>query len=369
MSIDPTTASLPDLLKNVRLEPWGVDYLGSVQHAAGFAEPPPEEGDDADAEPLATAAVEVELPLADWRPLTGRSNLNVERTVFLDGVRRVEARLLLENAELSFGVLGSSAVAAVTSTPGARSAEFAGEPLVQRWCALAGPPSGSGASSGFGAPAGADTLTVQASGGGQRLNYRVTITNESDVDAPVRLLQERMLEAERRLAGRLLPDLGEGLLVCDGPRPLLGSDARVLGYIKTVKLQRLPRPALDVVRRLAAGERSPLYLVGSGEAARFEWYLRLRDPGPWAHTLAGSVRLQAYAGPRPESHLGWAQQVADWSCAALPRYATRSHQDPRAPQQLLPVRALEQTLRRRLGSAPLIRRRVMAALSSGRSSQ
>lgn len=363
MTHDPTAPSLPDFLRNVRLEPWGVDYLGSVQDAAGFADPGPEEGGDGNAQPLEAGAVEVELPLSDWRPLAGDGGLDVERILFLDGVRRVEARLLLENAHLSFGVLGSSAVAAVASAPGVGMAAFEGEPLVQRWCALAGEPSGSGM------PAGHGALTVQAHGGGQRLAYQVTITNENDVDAPVRLLQERMLAAERSLAARLLPELGNGLLICDGPRPLLGSDARVLGYIKTVKLQRLPRPALDVVRSLAAGERSPLYLVGSGEAARFEWYLRLRDPGAWAHTLAGSVRLQAYAGPRPEAHIAWAQRVADWSCATLPRYATRSHQDPRAPQQLLPVRALEATLRRRLGSAPLIRRRVIAALTAGSNGQ
>jgi hypothetical protein len=117
------------------------------------------------------------------------------------------------------------------------------------------------------------------------------------------------------------------------------------------------------VRGLQQGQRSPLYLVGAGQAARFEWYLRLRDPGAYAHTLAGSVRLQAYAGPDPAAQVDWARQVADWSCVTLPRYATREHQDPRSPQQLLPVRALEQMLKRRLGSAPLIRRRLVATLA------
>lgn len=342
---------LAAFLRHVRLEPWGVEYLGSLQDAGAYAADDGEqEGDTA---PLGAAALGVEAPLEEWRPLTGQAPATIREVLFLDGVRRVEARLLVERQALLFGALGSCAVAAVSSRPEQRQAEYVGQPLVQRWCAVAGGLTENGA------------LAIEAYGGGQRIEYQLTATPDTDADAPVRQLQAKMRDAERLLAAQLLRELGDGLLLCDGPRPLVGDDRRVLGYIKTVQAQRLPRPALDVVRSLQAGERSPLYLVGAGDSARFEWYLRLRDPGAWAHTLAGSVRLQAHAGAQPNSQLAWARAVADWSCAVLPRYATRSHQDPRAPQQLLPVRALEQTLRRRLGNAPLLRRRVMATLASG----
>lgn len=344
--------ALTTLFERVRLEPWGTDYLGSVQDA-GNAYTDLDVADEGATPPLDPAALEVEVQLADWRPLVGRAAMQAERIMFLDGVRRVEARLLVEDQTLLFGALGSCAVAAVVSQPGEGQAQYVGQPHVERWCALGGGRAEQG------------TLAVEAHGGGQRLEYRIAATPENDVDAPVRLLQSKMLEAERLLAARLLPELGDGLLLCDGPRPLLGDDRRVLGYIKTVQAQRLPREALDVVRSLAAGERSPLYLVGSGEVTRYEWYLRLRHPGAWAHTLAGSVRLQTYAGRNPAAHLEWARSLADWSCSNLPRFATASHQDPRAPQQLLPVRALESTLRRRLGSAPLLRRRIVSALSVG----
>ncbi|MFA5551973.1 MAG: hypothetical protein WDA03_10195 [Trueperaceae bacterium] len=355
MTVQHSTPELKALFGRVRLEPWGVDHVGSVQDAgsAGAGYPDDQEPDSSATAPLEPAALEVEEPLARWRPLAGRTTMRVERTLFLDGVRRVEARLLIEDTSLVFGALGSCGVAAVACSPGAAPAEFVEEPLVQRWCALGGGRPEQGA------------LLVQARGGGQGLHYTLSSTPENDVDAPVRHLQAKMQEAERLLAARLLAGLGNGLLLCDGPRPLLGSNTRVLGYIKTVQAQRLPPSALEVVRALAEGQRSPLYLVGAGEFARFEWYLRLRNPGAWAHTLAGSVRLQAYAGPNPAEHLEWAREVADWSCSQLPRFATRSHQDPRAPQQLLPVRALESTLRRRLGSAPLLRRRVLAALPQG----
>ena len=42
------------------------------------------------------------------------------------------------------------------------------------------------------------------------------------------------------------------------------------------------------------------------------------------------VRLQAYAGPDPAARLGEVQHLADWLCHALPRFASRQHQDPRA---------------------------------------
>src|SRR5690606_7507391 len=122
---------------------------------------------------------------------------------------------------------------------------------------------------------------------------------------------------------RLLPDLGAGLLLCDGTRPQVGPDKRVLGYVKTVHAQRLPPGALRVVMALKEGQRSPLYVVGTGQFARFEWHLRLRDPGPWLHTLAGSVRLQAHAGRDPRSLLAEVRQLADWSCLVLPRFATK----------------------------------------------
>lgn len=334
----------------LRLEPWGVDHLGSLQDAAGFA-PSVDHHDGGQAEPLDDDALQLELSLPEWRGLAGRAPAHVPKVLFLDGVRRVEARLLVEDDEPAFGALGSCAVGAVSCMADGGAASYEGAVRIERWCLLA---------------AGRSDLPdviLSAADGTQSLRYRVAASPEADADAPVRLLQAKMRLAEGNLAAHLSADLADGLLICDGQRPLLGADERVLGYLKSVQSQRLPATALKVVRSLAEGERSPLYLVGRGETARFEWYLRLRDPRPWLHTLAGNVRLQAYAGPDARAQLPRAQALADWSAVTLPRFATRSHQDPRAPQQLLPVMALEQTLRRRLGNASLLRRRLIATLA------
>lgn len=367
--------------RRLRLEPWGVGYAGSAQDVGGAFS-----GDDEPTDGrghLDDDALSVEVPIGAWRPLRPAAPLAVARAIFLDGVRRVDARAVLEGASEAdapeagapasdeapaFGALGSCAVGAVACdlVAGGR-AELLQDVVVERWCAIAA--GVLGALEDVVVPAGPDLR------GGARLTFRVTRAAGTDWDAPVAQLQVEMREAERRMAERLQRRLresgeqpgtaGRALLVCDGPRPLYSADENVIGYLKTIKEQRLPAQALAVVRRLEEGERSPIYLVDAGERARFEWYVRLRDPRPWLHTLAGSVRVQAYAGPQPGALLATARGIADWSAATLPRFATKAHQDPRAPQQLLPVRSLEAALRRRLGNAPLVRRRIEVALAAG----
>jgi len=350
----------PGAHARLRLEPWAVTHGGSWQDEG------PEGPDDAQTDTLSREAVGLELPVEEWRGLAPTAPAAVTEVWFLDGVRRVEARAMLEVADLQrHAAIGSCAVGAVVCAPdaGAPAAIGAG-PITERWCVIAADAAHA---------ADLPDLEVGAGETGAVL-YRVATCPGDDHQAPTLELQRRMRAAEARLVSDLLERLpregrsepaGAPLLLCDGPRPYVGPDPRLVGYIKSVQQQRLPAPAFRVVRSLEAGERSPVYVVGSGPHARFEWYLRLRDPRPWLHSLAGSVRLQSHAGERPTELLATARALADWSAANLPRFATRAHQDPRAPQQLLPVRALEERLRRGLGSAQLLRRRLEVALATG----
>ena len=65
---------------------------------------------------------------------------------------------------------------------------------------------------------------------------------------------------------------------------------------------------------------------------------------------------------RVESAAGEAEALAlaAVSLSVFPRLASRPFRDPRAPQNLVPVGALERELGRRLGSAALVRRRLLA---------
>jgi hypothetical protein len=55
------------------------------------------------------------------------------------------------------------------------------------------------------------------------------------------------------------------------------------------------------------------------------------------------------------------RRTADRTAALLPRFASRPHKDPRAPQNLYPIAGLERELRRRLGDAGVLYRALRAA--------
>ena len=56
-----------------------------------------------------------------------------------------------------------------------------------------------------------------------------------------------------------------------------------------------------------------------------------------------------------------AVQMADFSASTLPRFVSEPHKDPRAPQNLYPIAALERELRRRLGDARFVERALRKA--------
>jgi hypothetical protein len=56
-------------------------------------------------------------------------------------------------------------------------------------------------------------------------------------------------------------------------------------------------------------------------------------------------------------------RLADLTGALLPRFVPPRSRDPRSPQNLVPIGALEQHLRRGLGDARLIHRRLATRLA------
>ena len=86
---------------------------------------------------------------------------------------------------------------------------------------------------------------------------------------------------------------------------------------------------------------------------RHAWYLRLPStpdtPGaPWA----GVVRCEAAT----DLSLAQVTALAALSQRVLCRYASVAYKDSRAPQNLVPISGLEDTLRHRLGDARLMYR-------------
>ncbi len=320
----------------LRLDPWAAEY-----NTAFFAE---------EARYNNPEKLEPFIETETWgRIAPTSSRLTWEKLLFIDGTRRIEARVLLEDEreQVAFGALGSCAIGVVDCCPEhSRQAEIY-KTIVKRVCAL---------SSGHSLP------NFELLPSGSRLGslaYETCTTNKRDAESVVEELQNIMLQEERHLASRLSQQHPESLIICDGQRPIGAVESNVIGYLKTIHDSRISREQLAVVRSLEQGERSPVYKVKTKEDTfYFEWFLRLRDPRPWLYSLAGMVRIQAYS-----EDLEYILELANWTCLNLPVFASRQHQDPRAPQQLLPTRALEHELKRRMGDAQLIRRRITEYLS------
>jgi len=128
----------------------------------------------------------------------------------------------------------------------------------------------------------------------------------------------------------------------------------VLGYVKTHRVEYLPRELSTVVTALRPGQRSPVFDLGS-RWRRHAWYLRLPGTGggPWA----GVVRVECAA----DLPVNRAVELADLSAVTLPRFASTAYKDPRAPQNLVPVAGLERRLRGLLGDARLLHRSLVLA--------
>ena len=343
-------------------------------------------GDELDGGALATSTAELGLDLefqADrWRPVDPDPAPRPPRTVlFLDGVRRIDARIWVHGhgagnqpggsqpapgiaASLAAGLVscdgtaagsraaavsrvaadsqaaeGSRAAAASQAAYGSGTARIA-EVSVERGLFTA-------------APDAADILARHA-------RYPVRLAEGPGPDQLSLALQQRLGAAEVQLALAFRarhPD-ADDLLVVDGPLRGRTHLDRTVGYIKTHHASYLPPEQSAVVGALGPGQRTPVFTMGTSWR-RHSWYLRLpATPGvPWS----GVVRLECSPDLPPAAAIA----LADLTARLLPPLASEPHKDPRAPQNLVPIGGLERELRRRLGDQQLLYRALRSAASAG----
>jgi hypothetical protein len=144
------------------------------------------------------------------------------------------------------------------------------------------------------------------------------------------------------------------LLVVDGPLRGRGHLPNAVGFIKTHQVAYLPPAQHGVVGALQPGQRTPVFATGTA-FSRYASYLRL--PGGLNTPWAGVVRLEVPA----ELDVPVAIALIEQAAAALPRFASQPHKEPRAPQNLYPIAGLERELRRRLGDEALLYRALRLA--------
>ena len=136
--------------------------------------------------------------------------------------------------------------------------------------------------------------------------------------------------------------------------------------MKRIQQWYVPRAELELLATLLPGERTPLFRIpGSAQdplhlaEGRYSWFVRLPAPGPHVHYLGGVLRLECSASISIER----AAELADQTATLLPRLASSPVRDPRAPQNLTPVGALEAHLTHLLGDRRLISRLLIASVA------
>lgn len=310
----------------VRLDPWAAEYDGALQLMELEEDTP--------------ARVDTAVETGDWKPLRPRAAPTPAGLAFVDGVRRVEHRLLVESGErITFGLLGSFAVGATYVDGRARVIRQ----RVERVACIGG---------GMVLP----VLQAAVAGGNQTIAFAPHATPENTPVAPVQCLQSTMRRHEAELAESLAA--GGTLVFLDGPLTFVADSARpVLGFVKRLLRTYLPPPHAATLRQLEAGERTPLFLI-EAQTPRYSWYLRLAPGRPIDATLAGVVRLETSGAHGVER----ARMLADASARELPRFASTPERDPRAPQNLHPIGGLETALRHLLGDHLVVRRAIEARL-------
>jgi len=311
----------------LRADPWSADY-GMGYEAVAEEAPLPS------SDPLAETT--------DWSAPIAPRRSPQEPVWFVDGVRRVELRVVADqDGRRVPGLFGSFGVGSVACDGLARFDEHRTCRAVVLCCGMM-----------------PERAEVRA--GTALLRFDPTTDAGSDPNRPLLRLQELMRAEEDALAARLLLR-GVGLVVVDGPLRLGSgpSDAPIVGVIKRFVRRYLEPEHEALLGRLGPGERTPLFglIDQQADLRGYSWYTRLTTLRPPWHDHAGIVRCEVRSGVRLDGAIALADRVT----AMLPEYAGRPT-DPRTPQNLAPVAGLEDWLRHRMGHHALIRRSLLGWL-------
>ncbi|MCE2529666.1 MAG: hypothetical protein J4G11_07340 [Acidimicrobiia bacterium] len=299
------------------VESWAPEYGSSINL------PSAEDADD-------QADATVERPLDAWTPIDPAPTAAPDEIAFIDGIQRIDARIWIhENGISTPAVCVSLAAGATVCAPG--TATTHGVLVVRSLIAPASSTAG-------------PIVTRHAT-------YEFVPAQDTTPEATYLAIHGRRTELEIGVARSVT----SSLIVFDGP--LRGqSDRQSVGYIKTHHKIYLPDEVQAILGILDDGQRTPLlFLSGGPGAGRWSWYLRL--PGRRVHPMSGIVRLELPG----TGTVGEAVCRAETVSACLPRFASESHKEARAPQNLYPISGIERELRRRLGDALLLERALRVA--------
>jgi|GEM_PF-3169427 len=329
---------------NCRLDPWQSDY-GMGYRASQETEDQAWSQDE--------IRCSIEVPEESWTPVPAAANIaKAYDLVFVDGVRRIHTRIIQEKDSLFyFGAIGSLAAGAVRIQQGHINSfnnclvlSSVKHALLLAHCGTLKPK----AFLPLNYPAGASLELLCEEIGGR------------DPEEAVNFLQQLMREEEASIIRGLAEIQTESpaVIVADGPLNLrLLESASAVGYIKTLHSLYLPDHLQSILWHLSVKERTPIFLIQpedweENRVVRYSCYLRIASPTAKQSIMSGLVRLEISASIPLEE----AKDMFDRCTFSLADFASPWGRDPRAPQNLIPLAALEIELRRRIGHPRLLQR-------------
>jgi uncharacterized protein len=319
-------STIDPVKRRLRLDPWMPDYDGAIQIDA--------------ADDSIVGQVDTNVETLEWNSVAP-SSASVPSLYFIDGVRRTEARALAWDQDGPVHGLFGTVAAGVVRSDGLKA--------VFHLCAVR-------------------RLLVLGSGYCRAESFAVggfpvafegvasVATSPAEIGSE---LQEAMRQLEAKIAESVLTE--HSIVFIDGPLAYTTSLGPAIGVIKRITQPYLDADRFGLVASLPVGHRTPLFLISDGKRDRYSWYLRIGKGRVLDHALAGVTRLEV----RATAGLETARNLANTSAVALPLFASSPVRDPRAPQNLVPIGALEQELRRRMGDPLMIRRAIEKRIYEG----
>lgn len=263
--------------------------------------------------------VETETELkGEWIPIkTDRVDYR-RKVVIVDGVRRIDAHLILGNTGRS-AILGEFVVGAFSLEKGMVTKRT-------NECVIVLPPEIHIK----------ETLVIG------RAKYIPVSANNGTYDGLYGTFIQRMREREREIAYEF--SRSGYTVIADGPLQVPFSEVGVtLGFVKSIRKFYLDEKYWSVVLKLKKGERTPIFTIRPSEnlPPKYSWYLRLKEPKYFESPFFGLVRLEA-----PYTlELKEVQKLAQFSGGFLPYIISSSTLSSRAPENLAPLESLERRLR------------------------
>lgn len=305
----------------LRIDRWSPDYESALQLDEEQAPP---EGVD----PL--------VETSDWRPRApADASPRPDSIAFVDGVQRIDMRVVGEDeGQLVYGAFVSIGVGATIARARGSSIEPAPP---SRIIALG---------------EGKTYPRQEVPCGNLILRFESESSPDRGFDAWRKAVDRVRRDGEAKL-GRELAENGHELVIVDGRLTFQPTRSHALGVSKSIRTVYLERPYSDVISQLTPGTRTPVFSIPY-ENAVYSWYVRLAAPRPVEHSYTGIVQVETFAG----IGITEAVRLADLTAAHLPSFASTSAWDPRSPQNLYPIAALEHRLRHRLGDPELVRRSI-----------